>query len=190
MGTKEQQVRPVIYARISRDAEGARLGVERQLEDCQAAAQRLGYEVVRVNTDNDIGASTRSRAKARPEREAMPAAGLAGEYDVIIAYTASPLTRRPLETEGLITLAENSGVRIHYLSSPGPDLNTADGRMVARWLGSADAAESERISERVSRKSLERAQAGKFHGNVGPFGFEKVTTPDGTVLEPHAEHAD
>lgn len=193
MGTKEEQVRAVIYTRISRDSEGTQLGVGRQLEDCQAAAQRLGYEVVRVYTDNDIGASTRSRPKKRPEYEAMLSAGHAGEYDVIIAYTSSRLTRRPMESEGLITLAEKTGIRIYYLAHPGPNLATADGRQQARWQAAADTGESERTAERVARAALQRAQLGGFHGNIGPFGFQTFKDPQtGKVagLKRHVQHAD
>lgn len=187
-----ERTRAVIYTRISRDAEGKELGVQRQLEDCQAAAKSLGYEVINVYTDNDVGASTRSRPKPRPQYEAMLRAGHAGEYDVIIAYTSSRLTRRPMESEGLITLAEKTGIRIYYLAYPGPNLSTADGRQQARWQAAADTGESERIAERVARASLQRAEKGMFHGNIGPFGFQPVKDPaNGKVagLEPHPEHA-
>ena len=49
-------VRCAIYVRISQDQNGERLGVTRQLDDCLALADRLGWEVVARFDDNDISA--------------------------------------------------------------------------------------------------------------------------------------
>ncbi len=46
-----------IYCRISRDAEGTRLGVEQQEQDCRKLCARNGWTVFGVFTDNDISAS-------------------------------------------------------------------------------------------------------------------------------------
>ena len=85
--------RAVVYCRISDDREGERLGVERQRQDCLARAQREGWEVVDVFTDNDVGASTRSR-KPRPAYRQVIKAAENGEVDVILSYSNSRLTRR------------------------------------------------------------------------------------------------
>jgi DNA invertase Pin-like site-specific DNA recombinase len=67
--------RAAIYTRISRDKEGTELGVQRQEQDCRALAERDGLQVVRVYTENDIGASTLSK-KRRPEyRRCSPPPG-------------------------------------------------------------------------------------------------------------------
>ena len=54
-----------IYCRISNDPEGRELGVERQEEDARLLAARLGLDVVKVFTDNDVSASTKSRKRRR-----------------------------------------------------------------------------------------------------------------------------
>ena len=77
-----------------------------------------------VYTDNDIGASTRSR-KPRPDYQRMLADARAGRFEVILAYASSRLTRRPREHEDLIELAERHGVAYRYVRSPSVDLNTA-----------------------------------------------------------------
>src|SRR3546814_9581184 len=46
----------VIYARISRDREGAGLGVDRQLQDCRELADRLGLTVGNTFRDDDTSA--------------------------------------------------------------------------------------------------------------------------------------
>ena len=97
--------RAAIYTRISRDSEGKELGIKRQLEDSRALAERLGFDVANVYSDNDVGASTRSRPKPRPHYEEMLRAARAGEFDAIIAYTTSRLTRRMKQTVELVALA-------------------------------------------------------------------------------------
>jgi site-specific DNA recombinase len=163
-------MRAAIYLRISRDPEGLELGVQRQEQDIRQYALTQGYELVATFKDNDLSASTRS-LKRRPDYERMLDAAKHGEFQVVLAYTSSRLTRRPRENEDLIQLAELHGVKFRYLRSPSFDLNTADGRNVARILAANDAAEAERISERVARAAAQRAQQGGFHGGACPFGY-------------------
>ena len=156
------------------------MGVERQREDLAKLAEGLGLRVVSWFEDNDISASTRSR-KCREDFEEMLRAAARGEFSTVLAYTSSRLTRRPRENEDLIGLAERYGVRFRYVSSPSFDLNTADGRNVARILASNDAAESERVAERVSRAAAQRAAAGMTHGGRPAFGYRTVVNDAGQV---------
>ena len=160
-----------IYVRISKDREGLELGVERQEEDCRRIAERLNLPVYRVYKDNDLSGSKYAR-KARPEYEQMLADARAGYFCTIIAYKSSRLTRRPLEHEGQIELAENHGIRFAYVASPAFDLNTASGRMVARVLAAQDAAVAEETSELIARKKLELAQQGQYLGGYRAYGYE------------------
>lgn len=166
-----------IYCRISLDSEGTELGVRRQEQDCRALAARTGLDVVEVYVDNDTGASTRSRSKRRPAYDRLLDDARGGRFGVVLAYSNSRLTRRPMELEGLITLHERHGIRIQTVVSGEDDLSTADGRMVARIKASVDAAEAERTAERVARAHLAHAQAGRPVGGTRPFGWDddKVT---------------
>lgn len=161
-----------IYTRISLDTEGEALGVARQEQDCRDLAKRDGLDVVAVFSDNDTGASTRSRKQTRPQYADMLNRARAGDFGVIIAYSNSRLTRRPLELEELITLYEQHGVRTTTVVSGNDDLTTADGRMVARIKGNVDAAEAERTAERVARKHLESAREGRPVAGTRPFGWQ------------------
>ena len=171
-----------VYLRISNDSEGLRLGVERQRLDTCAKCVRSDDVLIDVYIDNDISASTRS-TKHRPEYERMIADAKSGHINKIVAYTKSRVTRRPRENEDLIVLAEDFGVVFEYVASPSVDLNTADGRLIARFLAAQDAAESERTSERATRKKLELARAGQFRGGPRPFGYEA----DGMAVRPAEE---
>lgn len=176
--------RAAIYTRISDDPEGLALGVTRQLEDCTARAERDGHTIIAVYPENDRGASSRSK-KPRPKYEAMLEAIRAGEVDVVIAYSNSRLTRRRAEFEQLIQLHEQTGVRYLTIVSGDDDLATADGRMIASIKAAVDAAEAERIAERVARASLQRAERGAANGGTRPYGW---TAADRRRLDPF-EHS-
>lgn len=164
--------RAAIYSRISDDREGREVGVVTQEDDCRALAKRHGYKVLEVYRENDISASTRSR-KPRPRYAEMLAAARAGEFDVILSYSNSRLTRRPLEVEDLITLHERYGTRIETVVSGNDDLSTADGRMTARIKGNVDTAEAERTAERTKRSKAQMAAEGKYRGGPRPYGYQK-----------------
>jgi DNA invertase Pin-like site-specific DNA recombinase len=178
MAQSSRRPRAAVYCRISDDREGERLGVERQREDCLARAQREGWEVVDVFTDNDVGASTRSR-KPRPAYRQMIKAAENGEIDVILSYSNSRLTRRPLELEHLINLHNSTGVLLRTIVSGDADLSTADGRAVARTIAAWDAAEAERIGERVARAARQRREQGLRHGGFPPYGY--LNAPGGRL---------
>jgi DNA invertase Pin-like site-specific DNA recombinase len=179
----EKPRRAAIYARISDDREGRELGVTRQVQDCQALAESLGWTLHPVRPiykDNDKGASTLSR-KPRPEYADLLTAVRAGQVDGILYWSNSRLTRRPSEYEDVITLVEETGVRLAAVKSTHVDLTTASGRMVGRVLAAVDAAESEQISERVQRRQQQHRQEGLPHSTgTRVFGFR----PDGTTPEP------
>src|SRR4051794_1962622 len=176
MAQLPRRPRAAVYCRISDDREGERLGVERQREDCLARAQRESWEVVEVFTDNDVGASTRSR-KSRPAYKQVIKAAEDGEIDVILSYSNSRLTRRPMELEHLINLHNATGVLLRTVVSGDADLSTADGRAVARTIAAWDAAEAERIGERVARAARQRREQGLRHGGFPPYGC--ANAPEG-----------
>lgn len=188
MAKENENGKVVAYLRISRDREGLEHGVTRQREDCAALAKRHGYSDVEFITENDVGASTRSKKK-RPLYEDLMARAERGDVSVILAYSNSRLTRRPLELERLITAHERTGVVFRTAVSGDDDLSTADGRMVARIKASVDAAEAERIAERVARASKQRAESGEYHGGPQPpFGYrlerDPVTGKNRLVVDP------
>lgn len=167
------------YLRISEDREGEALGVSRQRDDSLglAAADGAAIPAAAQFGDNDISASTRSR-KPRPDFERLVAYIVLGQVRTVYAYSNSRLTRRPLELELLIRLHDRCGVRFRTVASGSDDLGTADGRMVARIKAAVDAAEAERLGERVARKQKATREAGGWTGGPRPFGYE----PDGMTV--------
>ncbi|MDT7579254.1 MAG: site-specific recombinase, partial [Pseudonocardiales bacterium] len=168
--TAVRTLRVAVYLRISEDRDGREAGVTRQHEDCESRAHREDWAIVREYSDNDISASTRSR-KVRPGYRNMLAAAERGEFDVILAYSTSRLTRRPAELIALINLANDRKVKIATIVSGDVNLETADGRASALTLAVWDAAEAERTGERVARAARQRAEQGRPNGGRRPFGF-------------------
>ncbi|KRB38811.1 recombinase family protein [Microbacterium sp. Root180] len=159
-----------IYARISRDREGASLGVERQEADCRLLAARLDWDVVAVFIDNDISAAS---GAPRPQYRAMLEAVRAGEVRGIVAWHTDRLHRRMVELEEFIDLVEKTGVQIHTVKAGDLNLSTSSGKMVARMLGAAARGEVDNMKDRIKRQKEQAAQSGQYRGGPRPFGYEK-----------------
>ncbi len=173
MSKPSTALRAVIYARISEDRNGEAVGVTRQVDDCRALAERSGYALAcEPFVENDVSASTNSE-KPRPLYNEMLDGVRAGSYDVILAYSNSRLTRRPLEFEGLIQLHRKTGVVIRTVVSGDDDLSTADGRLVARTKANMDAAEAERTSERINRANKHRVEVLGEPTNGMKYGWRR-----------------
>lgn len=124
-------MRAAIYTRISLDQTGEGLGVQRQLDDCLALADRLGWEVINRYDDNDLSAFS---GKTRPGYEAMLEAMKQGEFAALICWHTDRLYRSMKDLERLIDIAETKGVQIKTVQGGDLDLSTSAGRMVARML--------------------------------------------------------
>ncbi|MFF9084392.1 recombinase family protein [Streptomyces rubiginosohelvolus] len=162
------KTRAVIYVRISQDRTGAHLGVDRQLEDCEALAAARGWEVVEVYVDNDLSAYS---GKPRKDYRRMLADLELGTATVVIAWHTDRLHRSPTELEEYIDLSQRRGVDTHTCQAGELDLSTSSGRMTARIHGAVARHESEHKAERVARARLQKAKAGKFGGGLRPFGW-------------------
>jgi DNA invertase Pin-like site-specific DNA recombinase len=171
------QVRAGVYARISEDRDGERLGVERQVRDCVAECEHRGWVVQESYRDNDVSAYGR---KARPEYQRMLTDARAGKINAIVCWSVDRLTRHPRELEEIIDLYTSHGIS---LATVGGEINLGDpdGRMVARLTGAIARGEVEKMSRRIKRKIQERAERGLPHGEE-PYGWKRVDGRD--MLDP------
>lgn len=169
-----------VYARISADQHGTALGVTRQVQDCTAKAEALGWTVAETFVDNDVSAS---KNVERPEYRRLLAAIEAGIITALVVYDLDRLTRKPKELEEFMELADATGVRLANVSGE-VDLTTANGQMLARIKGAVAAQEAKRIAERTKRQKQQRIEAGKPLGQrFRTFGYER----DWSVNETEAE---
>lgn len=159
--------RAAIYARISQDRAGTRLGVDRQRDICADLAARRGWEVVAEYVDNDVSAYTGRR---RPQYQAMLDAARTGQIDAIVVADLDRLTRSPRELEDVVDLADEHGTLVANAAGE-YDLATSEGRLMARIAGSVARAESERKAERLQRERAQRAARGLPHPGPRRFGF-------------------
>ncbi|HCA88195.1 MAG TPA: recombinase family protein [Streptomyces sp.] len=168
----DQRIRAVIYTRISQDRTGAGLGVDRQREDCEALAERNGWNVVETYSDNDVSAYS---GKARKDYQRMLADLDNGTATIVVTWHTDRLHRSPTELEKYIDLCERRGVSTHTVQAGKIDLATPSGRMTARILGAVARQESEHKGDRVARARRQKAKAGLWSGGIRPFGWGMLT---------------
>jgi site-specific DNA recombinase len=175
--------RAAIYCRISKDREGAGLGVQRQEQDCREIAHKLGWEVAYVLVDNDISAySGKLRPKYRELLEVMKTGTIQG----VIAWHTDRLHRSPIELEEYIDVSDKHGVTTQTVKAGEIDLGTASGKAVARTLGAWARFESEHKSDRITRKKRQLAHEGAFSGGPIPYGWE-ITEGTPLIVEADAK---
>ncbi len=167
----------VIYCRISQDREGGGLGVERQREDCVALAERLGWQVVGIETDNDVSAYS---GRVRPGYRAVVTALESGRADAVIAWHTDRLHRSNRELIDYIDMSMRLGFVTQTVKAGQIDLATATGRATAITLGAWARRESEDKSERIKSKHQQSAKLGTWRGGTRPFGYNA----DGVTLHP------
>lgn len=150
----------VVYLRISEDRTGRQAGVSRQLEDCELLASRRGLTVAAVLVDNDISAFDGTR---RPGYEALIGHIRAG-ISRIVVWHLDRLYRQPRELEELLDLVENRSLRIETVHGGPFDLNSDEGRLMARQFVAIAAYESGHKADRIARAMRQRAESGAWHG--------------------------
>ena len=164
----------VIYARISRDQDDERNGVDRQVKDCRALAERLGFRIAgEPYIDNNVSAYS---GKPRPQYQRMiHDLSRPGAPRNVIVWHLDRLHRSPKELEALIDFAlAGDGVRIHADQGGVVDLATSEGRLSARIAGGVARYESEHKSARIQAlRRHERENGRDTFGNV-PFGWRKI----------------
>ncbi len=174
--------RAVIYTRISKDREGAGLGVGRQRQECAELAGQLGWVTVGHHSDNDLSAYS---GKPRPGYRALLDDLEHGRADAVVVWHTDRLHRRPVELEEYINVCDPRGVITQTVKAGPLDLATPSGRMVARMLGSTARYEVEHAIERQQAAKLQAATAGRWKGGRRPFGYEAdgVTVREIEALE-------
>ena len=162
-------LRALIYVRISQDQAGEGAGVARQEEACRQLAASRGWEVVGVEPDKSISAST---GKVRPGFERVLARAAAGECDVILAFAIDRVTRTIKDLTRVIDVAVATGVGL--VTAQGDiDLTTPVGKMVATILAAVAAQEVEVKAVRQRAANVQNALAGGRTKGIRAFGFEE-----------------
>ncbi|TQN37366.1 DNA invertase Pin-like site-specific DNA recombinase [Blastococcus colisei] len=158
MGTRNAQVRAVIYARQSKDNAD---GIDRQIEDCRRLLVREGInpDAARVIVDNDTSASSK---KPRPgyNGELLPELEAGGRSVLVVAQTQDRLLRQLGEMVELVDLVERTGARVMLVRAMF-DLTTAMGRAAAWQAAVWSRLEVEQKAERQRRQAVQAAERGE-----------------------------
>lgn len=135
-------------------------------------ADRLGWPVAEVYTDNDVSAHS---GKTRPAYQRMLADLRAGRRDAVVIYHMDRLTRRPIELEQFVTVLDAAKVDQVRFVAGDANIATGDGRLVLRLLAAVAAGDSDAKSRRLKRKNQERAEKGlpSMGGTNRPFGYRE-----------------
>lgn len=156
----------LVYLRISEDRTGQEAGVDRQQEDCVRHAKNLGEDAPAIFIDNDISAF---KNKHRPSYEQLMERVRTGPTRIVV-WHVDRLYRKPRELEDLIDLVESHPIKIEAVKGGAFDLNTHEGRLMARQLVAIASYESGHKADRIQRANLQKAKRGEWHG--GPrFGY-------------------
>jgi site-specific DNA recombinase len=167
------QEQVLVYLRISEDRTGEEAGVERQRADCFELCERLGFLTPQVFVDNDVSAFKGTR---RPGYQALLERVVTGPARVVV-WHVDRLYRRPRELEDLIDLVESSPIRLEAVKGGAFDLNTHEGRLMARQLVAIASYESGHKADRIRRANQQKAERGDWHG-APRFGYG----PGGVVV--------
>lgn len=120
--------RVAIYARVSTDGQT----VENQLRDLRAVADRLGWTVVAVFSDEGIS-GTKGRDQ-RPGYDQMLKAVVRKQFDLIATWSVDRLGRSLQHLVGFLTEINARGIDL-YLHTQGLDTSTPAGRALFGMLG-------------------------------------------------------
>lgn len=157
-----------LYLRVSLDATGEHLAVDRQREDCRRIAAERGWTIVEEYVDNSVSAS--KRHARRPAYDRMVGDYSAGHFTALVCWDLDRLTRQPRQLEDWIDAAEDRSLLL-VTANGEADLSTDGGRLFARIKASVARAEVERKSARQRRALAQRAEHGKPPSGVRLTGF-------------------
>ena len=140
-----------VYVRVSTSEQNTK----NQRRELKAAAQRQGWEVVKVY--EDAGLSGAKGRDQRPGLDALLKAVTRREVDLVAAWSVDRLGRSLTDLLGFLTELHAKGVDL-YLHQQGLDTSTPAGRAMFQMLGVFAEFERAMIRERVNA-GLARAKA-------------------------------
>lgn len=107
-------MRAAVYTSISQDSASRGADVTRQLQECEALADRLGWEVVHRFGDNDPSAYS---DRTRPGFEAMLKAMADNAFDAVICWHPLALLKSMADLERLNAISCDCGVQFRTVNT-------------------------------------------------------------------------
>ena len=157
-----------VYARVSRLGDDRQRSTDGQAEDCAARIAERGARIGEIHVDG--GRSAWNPRVRRPGWDRLMARLESGATGGVVVFDLARFSRRPIEGERLITLAENGLLVLD--SEDEYDLTSANGKKAFRDQLAGAAYESDRLSTRVARGKRLKATNGEPNVSSRPFGFD------------------
>jgi site-specific DNA recombinase len=158
-----------IYVRLSQD-DGISSALDRQEKACRELAEKEGWTVVRVYSDNDISAYS---GKTRPEFQQMLSDVRMGAYGGVITWKLDRFMRGFRALTDLTEACDAS--KTFYRTVEGNIDSRVEGSiMMVALVAAMGLSESKNISVRQRAKQKELREQGKPHGGGRrPYGHSK-----------------
>lgn len=175
-----------IYLRLSKPKPGAKSktddSIESQRETVHEYMRAQGKDPSKAREYVDVMSAYKVRSAARPGWAALEADARAGLVSTVWARHSDRLYRHLSDLESLVSVLDETGLKVRTAWSGEVDLATPAGRMTARVLGSIAQGEIEQMQQRVKARLDANRAAGDMPGGPRAFGYEK----DGSIREPEA----
>lgn len=158
--------RVAIYTRVSRDEQADNWSLPTQEAECRAYAERMGYEVVGVWTEDFTGTDI-----DRPEMSKILKLVQSRQVDVVLSYKVDRLTRGGNFALGwFLTEFTRHGAVGEFVVEPLDD--TPEGQVMAGFRAGSASREVLETRERTNRGLRAKAKSGKPIGRSrAPFGL-------------------
>lgn len=177
---QSEKRRAAVYLRVSLDATGEGLAVDRQREACLSIIAARGWTLAGEYVDNSISAT--DAKKSRPGYNRLAADLEAGRFDALVCYDLDRLTRQPRQLEDWIDAADTGALAL-VTANGEADLTTDAGRLFARIKLAVARSEVERKSVRQRDAARQRSEIGRPPLGVRLTGY----TPKGELVPDEAE---
>jgi site-specific DNA recombinase len=177
-------MRAVIYTRVSSDPNNLGRSVDEQESECRAVCAREGWDVVKVFTDNDRGASRHSKKK-RPEYDALRGYLEGRSAQVLVMWEGSRAQRDVAVYASLRDLCAARGILYNY-SGRTYDLTRTDDRFSTGLDALLAEREADVTRDRVLRAVRANAASGRPHGKLA-YGYAREYDERGTFVRQYVK---
>lgn len=171
-----------LYARVSTEDQAQRYGLDSQVHELRALADRKGYQIVAEFSDDGVSGATLDRPALTRLRDNLKL------FQVVLVHAPDRLSRVLVHQLILMDEFRAAKVQVEFLTTPTED--TAEGRLLLNIQGVIGEFEREKIKERTLRGKREKARRGMVvaPGNA-PYGYRPDPARPGHLMiyEPEAE---
>jgi site-specific DNA recombinase len=170
-----QEMKVVLYARVSSEAQDVELSISAQLRALREYAVRNGHQVMREFVDE----AETGRTTTRPAFREMISLARRTEkpFEQILVWKYSRFTRKREDSVLYKAMLKKAGVQVVSINEPFDD--TPTGRLLEAIIESLDEFYSDNLGEEVTRGMRESASRGFYLSSRAPYGYRKIKIQDG-----------